>query len=67
MIDLYYKVNFHSIQVTKSFSGRAALPETFTITNDYTSDVFTIANKTSGSGTAADPYHLGRCPMCPMA
>ena len=56
VIDLYYKVNFHSIQVTKSFSGRAALPETFTITNDYTSDVFTIANKTSGSGTAADPY-----------
>ncbi|MBE6470322.1 MAG: Cna B-type domain-containing protein [Coriobacteriaceae bacterium] len=44
------------IQVTKAFSGVGALPDGFRITNDYNDDVFTVANKTSGSGTAADPY-----------
>jgi len=45
-----------SIQVTKSFSGVNELPAGFQITNNYNSDIFTVSNATSGSGTSADPY-----------
>lgn len=44
------------IQVTKSFSGVNALPDGFRITNNYNDDVFTVSNKTDGTGTASDPY-----------
>ncbi|MBR3646072.1 MAG: hypothetical protein IKN54_06600, partial [Lachnospiraceae bacterium] len=45
-----------SVEVTKSFSGISALPDTFKITNDFNDTVFTVSNATSGSGTSADPY-----------
>ena len=44
-----------SIQVKKSFSGVDALPAGFQITNNYNSEIFTVANA-SGSGTTEDPY-----------
>ena len=55
VIDLYYTINSYDVTVTKAFSGVNALPETFQITNDYTSDVFTVETAT-GSGAASDPY-----------
>ncbi|MBR3159462.1 MAG: isopeptide-forming domain-containing fimbrial protein, partial [Atopobiaceae bacterium] len=46
-----------AVKVTKAFTGVAALPEGFQITNDYNDAVFTVANAVGGSGTAAEPYY----------
>ncbi len=45
-----------TVRVNKIVSG-ATLPSDFQITNNYNSDVFTVSNKTGGSGTSADPYY----------
>ena len=45
------------VTVTKTFSGIDELPGDFTITNDFdTTASFTVANRTSGDGTAESPY-----------
>ncbi len=46
-----------AVKVTKAFSGVAALPDSFKITNSYNTAEFTVANKVGGSGTADDPYY----------
>ena len=45
-----------SVQVTKAFSGLEKLPEGFQIKNSFNDTVFTVGNKTSGTGKANDPY-----------
>ena len=45
-----------SVQVTKAFSGVEGLPEGFQIKNSFNDTVFTVGNKTSGTGKANDPY-----------
>jgi len=47
--------NSYTVTVTKSFSGRAALPESFAIVNSYDATVFTVANAASGDGIET-PY-----------
>ena len=42
--------NSYTVTVTKRFSGRAALPESFRIVNTYDGTVFTVANAASGDG-----------------
>ena len=44
------------LQVTKAFSGVEGLPEGFQIKNSFNDTVFTVGNKTSGTGKANDPY-----------
>ena len=51
-----YTQNKGSVEVRKVFSGADALPAAFKITNDYNDEEFTVANASSGTGTAADPY-----------
>ena len=43
------------VQVKKTVSGHE-LPEGFQITNSFNDAVFTVSNKTRGTGTADDPY-----------
>ena len=51
-----YSRKVGSVQVTKAFSGLENLPEGFQITNSFNDTVFTVGNKTSGTGKANDPY-----------
>ena len=51
-----YAQKLGSVKVTKAFSGIEGLPEGFQITNSFNDTVFTVGNKTSGTGKANDPY-----------
>ena len=51
-----YSRKVGSVQVTKAFSGVEGLPEGFQIKNSFNDTVFTVGNKTSGTGKANDPY-----------
>ncbi len=45
------------VRITKSFEGINSLPEAYKITNSANDTEFTVANKTGGTGTKADPYY----------
>ena len=45
------------VRITKSFEGINSLPEGYKITNSVNDTEFTVANKTGGTGTKADPYY----------
>lgn len=51
-----YTQKLSSVRVTKAFTGLNNLPSGFSITNDFNDSVFTVDNKTSGTGTESDPY-----------
>lgn len=50
---------YGSVKVTKAFVGlpSGTLPNDFKITNTVNDTIFTVANKSGGSGTIYDPYY----------
>lgn len=51
-----YGTQTYPLTIRKSFDGIESLPSNFQITIDGSTEVFTVANKKGGSGTAEDPY-----------
>lgn len=51
-----YGTQTYSLTIRKSFDGIESLPSNIQITIDGSTEVFTVANKKGGSGTAEDPY-----------